>query len=218
MAAPVVAGTVALMLEQCPESDYVSLKEQLITTAYEDSFTSAFLPNYAYGYGKTHAYHSLIGQLKKPLVTKISANKLQSSYAVTYQWYLGDSILIGETDRTLTVNIDGAYLVEVSDSNRCSSISDPFDVYLGVGFVENHPIPFLAPNPSLSRKVRIVHSEQSNSAFFTLSITGVQGNTVFTQGVTTGSEIDLSTLNSGIYFYTLTSEKNERISGKLILN
>ena len=218
MAAPVVAGTLALMLEQCPESDFNSLKNHLIGAAYQDSFTGAFLPNYAYGYGKTHAYHSLTSQLKKPVVTKISANRLQSSIAETYQWYLGDSMLNGETARTLTVSVDGAYRVEVSDSNRCSSFSDPLDVYLGVEADEDHALPFLAPNPSLNRVVRIVSTEKTYSTFYTLDLAGIQGNTVFTQIVRTGSEIDLTKLKSGVYFYTLTSKKNERITGKLILN
>ena len=55
MASPIVAGTVALMLEYDPELTLENLREILQSTASGDRFTGE-LPNYDFGYGKLNAH------------------------------------------------------------------------------------------------------------------------------------------------------------------
>jgi len=57
-----------------------------------------------------------------PLFTKeINAGLLDESTVAnyTYQWFLNNNIIAGETNYTLTVNADGIYTVEVTNSNGC---------------------------------------------------------------------------------------------------
>ncbi|HLP20947.1 MAG TPA: S8 family serine peptidase, partial [Chitinophagales bacterium] len=58
MASPVVAGIVALYLEQNPSASYSEIKEALICTAKQDAFTGA-VPNREYGNGKVNAFAAI---------------------------------------------------------------------------------------------------------------------------------------------------------------
>lgn len=57
-----------------------------------------------------------------PLFTKeISAGLLDETTVsnYTYQWFLNNNQIIGETNYTLTVNTEGIYTVEITNSNGC---------------------------------------------------------------------------------------------------
>lgn len=47
---------------------------------------------------------------------------------VTYQWYLNGSLLTGETNSTLHVQVNGDYTVIVTDTNDCTDTSDIYTV------------------------------------------------------------------------------------------
>lgn len=51
----------------------------------------------------------------------------------TYQWYMNNSILIGEINQTLTVTDTGFYSVVVTDANNCSASSSQVQVLEGLG-------------------------------------------------------------------------------------
>lgn len=51
----------------------------------------------------------------------------------TYQWYMNNNILTGETNQTLTVTDTGFYSVIVTDGNNCSASSSQVQVLEGVG-------------------------------------------------------------------------------------
>lgn len=51
MAAPVVAGIAALMLERCPSRDATQLAAEIRKSAYSDMYTGV-VPNFMFGYGK----------------------------------------------------------------------------------------------------------------------------------------------------------------------
>ena len=51
---------------------------------------------------------------------------LISSPQFAYQWYLEGIPIPGATGQTILPELSGSYLVEISDSNSCTSVSDPF--------------------------------------------------------------------------------------------
>ena len=51
----------------------------------------------------------------------------------TYQWYMNNSILTGETNQTLSVSDTGFYSVVITDANNCSASSAPVQVMEGLG-------------------------------------------------------------------------------------
>ncbi|MBV6405393.1 MAG: S8 family peptidase [Flavobacteriales bacterium] len=59
IASPVVAGTVALLFERCPNATWADVKDALIASARSDGFTGA-TPNTMYGHGKLDAFAALL--------------------------------------------------------------------------------------------------------------------------------------------------------------
>ena len=55
MASPVVAGTIALMLEHDPELSLERIRNILQSSSTRDQFTGE-VPNYDFGYGKLNAH------------------------------------------------------------------------------------------------------------------------------------------------------------------
>ncbi len=61
MASPVVAGAVALYLQEHPGATYAEVKLAFKRTAKRDTFTSTVnIPNYRFGWGKLNTYQALI--------------------------------------------------------------------------------------------------------------------------------------------------------------
>ena len=65
MASPVVAGSVALLMEAKPDLNYAEIRKLLITTALTDAFTDASgpLPNGLFGYGKLDIFSAVLAAL-----------------------------------------------------------------------------------------------------------------------------------------------------------
>ena len=59
-ASPMVAGLVALFLQQYPNATNQQIKQAIINCAYSDNYTTTNLPNYRWGYGKLDGYHAMI--------------------------------------------------------------------------------------------------------------------------------------------------------------
>src|SRR5205814_9012224 len=53
--------------------------------------------------------------------------RLVSNYQDGNQWYLNNSLIPGATNQTFITTQSGSYKVEVTDSNDCYAISQPFD-------------------------------------------------------------------------------------------
>ena len=70
-AAPVVTGTVALMLQKNPAADAASIKSTLQRTARVDNFTGA-VPNPRFGHGKLDALAAVAATPRKPLPASVS--------------------------------------------------------------------------------------------------------------------------------------------------
>ncbi|MBS1936548.1 MAG: S8 family serine peptidase [Bacteroidetes bacterium] len=69
IASPVVAGTAALLLEKCPRSSNVQVRNAIIGAAFADDFTGA-LPNVSFGNGKVNAFAALVStNFNVPLTT-----------------------------------------------------------------------------------------------------------------------------------------------------
>ncbi len=64
----------------------------------------------------------------KPTITRVSNTVLSSSPADAYQWYLDDAKILGDTNRTITIDKLGLYKVEVFNEFQCSNVSEPLKI------------------------------------------------------------------------------------------
>lgn len=85
----------------------------------------------------------------KPVVS-LNANVLQSTPAVTYQWYLNGTGIAGANRRTYQMIKDGVYKVRTSDNAGCFAFSDELaNVYVGLEGELNGEQIAIYPNPAV---------------------------------------------------------------------
>ncbi len=119
-----------------------------------------------------------------------------------YQWYINGTLLNGENDSTLFVNINGQYQVEVFDQNGCSNTSDS-TLYNYVSIDENEIISNLYPVPA-NNNITI----KTNSAILNYYILNTNGQVIKYEENTIPkkeTKIDISYLKSGIYFLKIST-------------
>jgi hypothetical protein len=137
----------------------------------------------------------------KPTI-EFAANKLKSTTAAQYQWYINDvaiSATANGTAREITVGKSGSYRVEVTNLVGCSISSDPFLVTDADAEINDRLI--LYPNPA--RNNFILQTGGTTHYPATVSILDVSGRIVkqltVHQEIT---EVDIQDLSFG--YYTLT--------------
>ena len=125
----------------------------------------------------------------------------------TYQWFDQLGILIGETSEVLVLDKLGRYHVEVTDSFGCLGISadyfvDAVDINLFSSVEFN-----IFPNP-VSDFLQLKYLKNEN-IFWTLSDN--LGRKVLSGEFRKSDEINVQSLNYGVYFLTLRKDDNEVI-------
>lgn len=205
LACPVVAGIAALYLERCPRATYQDFLNDIQSTAFANTFTGT-LPNYAYGYGVTHALETMLQPTfgTVPTISSDWNSTLTSSSASGYQWYLDGSAIPDETNQNLTVSPPyGSYQVETFSSDGCPTISDPFVVTASLESLTSDDI-FVYPNPSKDQlsiaydkdiqDVRLVNMTGEE-----ISLPLISGTTYSLEGVASGSYMILIFTQEGRY-------------------
>lgn len=137
--------------------------------------------------------------LPKPTVVYGGPGKLTTQKYFTYQWYKNnikiDSFAISRDYYTLYQG-DGAYSVEVTDSNGCTAKSD---VYLYAAGIDENAVSTsikIYPNPVIN-ELHINSPVQVNA-----KLSDVTGRIVLEQ--TNATKLETSTLADGMYLLTLT--------------
>lgn len=133
-----------------------------------------------------------------PIITQIG-NMLQSSLALAYQWYYNGNPIPGANGQTHTPQQDGAYMVEITDSNGCKAVSE---IHLFVGIHEYASGKFvLFPNPASS--MLYVYANNSENCK-RIEIWNALGNKVYTSEIISCEQkIDVSLFANGIYHVKL---------------
>ncbi|MBI2280825.1 MAG: S8 family peptidase [Bacteroidetes bacterium] len=123
MASPVIAGVAALYLQKCPTATMTEIKNAIITTAKQDSFTGA-VPNTGFGYGKVNAF-DVLNTSNYTLSLGSNFNvcdgdsiQINPGSFVTYSWFNGD------TNSTVFVDTTATIYLNVTNSSGCKAWSD----------------------------------------------------------------------------------------------
>jgi len=129
MASPVVAGVAALYLQKCPTATMSEIKNAVINTAKQDTFTGV-VPNTGFGYGKVNAFNALnlsnynlsLGNDIHICENEVFLLNTGGSYN-TYLWSTNDTASSIDVDTSQTI-----YL-EVTNSSGCKAWSDTIQSY-----------------------------------------------------------------------------------------
>ena len=123
MASPVIAGTAALYLEKCPTDTMAEIKNAIINTAMQDSFTGA-VPNTGFGCGKVNAFDVLnnsnytLSLGSDFTVCDGDSVEINPGNFVTYNWFNGD------TNSSIYIDTTESIYLNVINSSGCKAFSD----------------------------------------------------------------------------------------------
>lgn len=147
-----------------------------------------------------------------PIISQ-NVNMLTSTSATLYEWYFNGSIMAGETNQTISPTQDGNYQVIITDANGCTAISANISFsYTGIKENINDESIRVFPNPSTGM-IQISGSIIEGNDF-ELCVYDLCGKIQFQNRNT--QNIDLSKLQNGIYYLTITSGNN-RINKRITI-
>ena len=157
MASPVVAGIAALYLEKCPNATMAEIKNAIISSAKQDTFTNVF-PNPAFGHGKVNAFDALntsnfsylLGGNKD--VCDGDSVEVNASGFSGYLWSTSDTSSSSYIDTTEQV------FVKLTNSSGCVGFSDTITV-------KWHPLP-TKPNITLLGDDSLLYSSSLNMQWY----------------------------------------------------
>lgn len=139
--------------------------------------------------------------LPDPQVTYSGGYLQTESYYAHYQWYKGFSAIPGATTYRYATTTAAEYVVMVTDTNRCVAASTGYP--LAVEEMGNTAAPVVYPNPAFN-KIYIQYSRN-----MTVSVKTVDGREMFIRN--SGNELDISTLQPGLYLVMLFDEDGNRL-------
>lgn len=122
MAAPVVAGGVALYLQKCPNADWQQIRQAFISTATEDALTGA-VPNNRFGYGRVHVFDALASSNIPDITISASDDEMCSNEEVEVTAPTGFDAYLwsnGTTGNPSTYTGAGPLMVVASTTTGCA--------------------------------------------------------------------------------------------------
>lgn len=147
-----------------------------------------------------------------PVITR-SGDSLVSSATTGNQWFKDGSLITGATGQYLTITGLGSYTVQVTNSTGCvSAMSSPF-IVVGVNDLSSESAVRIFPNPT-GGQVTLSGICLENGSF-TVQIYNSIGKQAMT--LTNEKTFPLATLDNGLYYMIITTDRQEIIRKKIIL-
>lgn len=150
----------------------------------------------------------------QPTIT-LSGNDLTTAAATTYQWYFNGALINGATAQNYTPTQNGIYVVRTTDANGCVYVYSKgymfgtptkLDVYHSeLSSVE------LYPNPSTGK----VHMTLNDNYSYKITVCDMNGKLMLNTNRT--NDLDLSHLNNGVYFITISNDVLGSITKKITI-
>ncbi|MDP4236797.1 MAG: hypothetical protein Q8919_10145, partial [Bacteroidota bacterium] len=97
----------------------------------------------------------------KPIITQVNDTLFCTTLATSYQWLLNGQAIPGATSNRITISSNGSYAVSITDSNGCSSISDPiiYSRKKATAIVAVGAIPLADPGKSIEVPIELIASQ-----------------------------------------------------------
>jgi hypothetical protein len=152
----------------------------------------------------------IVNPLPTPVISLSGSDLMTGTYS-TIQWYLNGTSISGANSSTYTPTANGAYTVIVSDSNGCSDTSAVFNFTM-LNINQNQASSYsVYPNPFNNG----INFQCSVGNLVEVEVMSALGQRVYHNAKFNGGFVDLSSLESGIYFLSIT-DKNTKTQFQII--
>jgi len=156
--------------------------------------------------GNDYDYNLTIHALPTPVIVQ-SGNILSSDSLIynQYQWFLNDTLIIGETSPNYLALQNGQYKLQVTTIDGCQKISNTYNLFT-VGALSNNLNKIgIFPNPSNTGLFKI----SLNNKDYSINIFNSIGENIYSSNVLhqENIEVNISSQPIGIYFVKVASDK-----------
>lgn len=189
----------ALKLENTASGTYYNMSEGIADTAYNSNDFTAIAS----------------------FTSSISGTTVQltntSTISATYSWDFGNGVTSTSLNPSVSYTANGSYVITLIASHPCYQDTTSATITIIEVGIENYSVEdglTIFPNPTGGKiKISFGSIQETNSLF----IYNVCGEMLFTKdNIMSDEEVDLSSLNKGIYVVQLKS-KNKTLNKKIIL-
>jgi hypothetical protein len=143
---------------------------------------------------------------------------LLSDISYGNQWYLNNTLINGATNQSYTPIQNGIYTVMITDSNGCTSTSSPYHLLsTGTNYLSPQTFVNISPNPAVNNFNVSYYLPSSN---YQLQIIDITGRLVYKEnlkGIEGTKTISISSLDNGIYFWQVISNRDLLDKGKIVI-
>jgi subtilisin family serine protease len=206
MSSPIVAGIAALYFQLHPNATFEEIKQALICTAVQDSFTGA-VPNNAYGYGKVNAYQALI-------------NTVCAVYGALDTTCINYNPLANIDTGGCIAKVYGCRDPLAANYDSLANVSGDSCIYTSIVTVANAQIAMkVIPNPFSGQTTFSIFNNGYSFKVGSIEITNALGEKVDEISISPNTAnylFDNPGLAAGIYFYMLKLDNKVIKTGKLV--
>jgi PKD repeat protein len=146
--------------------------------------------------------------LPPPVSLSVNGDTLSVFNGTSYQWYLNDSALIGDTSSLFIAAVPGSYTVQVTDDIGCTAISSPI-VISGIEKVKASLKITLTPSYI---KVMLPEIANGDATLSIMNILGQEMKSAVAEAGQTSMRLDINELPKG--FYVAKYSAREKIWSK----
>lgn len=204
MASPVVAGIVALLLEANPEAWWYEIKNRVISSAIQDTFTGNNLPDNFWGYGKINAFDAFF---------------VNAIYGCTNADALNYNPDAAIDNGSCILPIYGCQDPDALNFDSLANVSDTciYYVFNSANSFDAASHVSLYPNPVADNLVikYLIHNNTSAK----LIISDVLGNIVYDEKIAAASgniQINTSQFSKGVYVCRIVSDSKSISVNKFV--
>ncbi|MDZ4759075.1 MAG: T9SS type A sorting domain-containing protein [Bacteroidota bacterium] len=150
----------------------------------------------------------------KPTISATASAVSTTASGLTYQWYRDTTLVANATSQTYTPTVNGKYKLKVTNSNGCSSFSDPLD-FKNTSISDLSGIQSLGIFPNPANNTITLEFASTTKQTVQLYIIDINGKVVMTQNINAANaknniNIDLTNFAKGIYLVKLQTNNGQQ--------
>ena len=152
--------------------------------------------------------HIAVSVYQAPSVSvSVNGDTLKAFNAVAYQWYFNGNEITGATSGTHVATQSGNYMVQVTDTNGCTALSNQLQIVTGINDLINNAVVEVYPNPNATGSWLLTVS--NGLVGKEVEVLDANGRIVYKSRIQNPkSQIEIS-ISSGVYLLKIVSgEKN----------